>query len=432
MIGFSLAGPGTSIRIDAFKSHIKPLQDIASLADISQTILNFPNTPFDLLVMNAFTGEEFTLNVHPNTTILQIKQSLVPRLSRSIENIGLIFEADTLDDSTNLSEIAFDDRCALIAFINDPDDSTTITVHHNNSEDQPLTALPSKEISDDVFDLIVKGPSSGEEYTFNVHPQNTILQIKQSLVPQLNISIKDISLLFEADELDDSITLSEIDFNGHYAIVAFVNEPDDALTVKAPSKENTEEQPSTQSPLKETIDEMFDLIVKCPFTGEEFALNVHPGHTILQIKQLLVPQLNVPFEDISFFHKADKLTDSTWVNADLQIGLGADLKHFIFHWPALNYDKDKHPLYGGLLPDLNALHVETSITNSSFTRMNDDKQTLAWKSYCHDMIFPSGGEGGGLALQNDKNTTVVSCRFTKNKAKYRAASIMLMEQAPDT
>ncbi|KAK2957518.1 hypothetical protein BLNAU_7417 [Blattamonas nauphoetae] len=44
----------------------------------------------------------------------------------------------------------------------------------------------------------------------------------------------------------------------------------------------------------------------------------------------------------------------------------------------------------------------------------------------------SGGEGGGLALQNDKNTTVVSCRFTKNKAKYRAASIMLMEQAPDT
>ncbi|KAK2946027.1 hypothetical protein BLNAU_19038 [Blattamonas nauphoetae] len=238
---------------------------------------------------------------------------------------------------------------------------------------------------------------------------------------------------------------------------------------------------------------------------------------------------------------------------------------------ALTYDKGEHPLYGGLIPEMNAPHVETSITNSSFTRINDDKPTFTWKSYCHDMIFPSdsfdsrttttttilvtrcifrninaqygrdggalcfkdrdtvmvthcaftncrtnadagavgyytgntyyhafnnhtdyqadgwaggvvmdggdnlgtnrdcyytnctdlkkneiyngaglhcnlvnnarfisncwfeqcssGGEGGGLALQNDKNTTVFSCRFSENKAHFRAASIMLLEQA---
>ncbi|KAK2945465.1 hypothetical protein BLNAU_19594 [Blattamonas nauphoetae] len=237
---------------------------------------------------------------------------------------------------------------------------------------------------------------------------------------------------------------------------------------------------------------------------------------------------------------------------------------------ALNCDQGENPLYGGLIPDLNAPHVDTSVVNSSFTRMNQDNPTFTWTSYCHDMIFPkdgyyangtnnfvlvtrcifrdhdakysrdggvlqfrgrdtvyvthceftncktnkdagavayyqgkiyyhafnnhtdcqcqgwaggvvmnggdtlatnrdcfytnctetkpapqyngaglhmnqannaryvyncwfeqcsSGGEGGGLALQNDKNTTVVSCRFTENKAVLRAASIMILEQA---
>ncbi|KAK2946039.1 hypothetical protein BLNAU_19050 [Blattamonas nauphoetae] len=237
---------------------------------------------------------------------------------------------------------------------------------------------------------------------------------------------------------------------------------------------------------------------------------------------------------------------------------------------ALKCDKGENPLYGGLIPDLNAPHVDTSVVNSSFTRINDDKPTFTWTSYCHDMIFPkdgyyangtnnfilvtrcifrdhdaqysrdggvlqfrgrdtvyvthceftncktnkdagavayyqgkiyyhafnnhtdcqcqgwaggvvmnggdtlatnrdcyytnctetkpaaiyngaglhmnqanntryvyncwfercsSGGEGGGLALQSDKNTTVVSCRFTENKAVLRAASIMILEQA---
>ncbi|KAK2940898.1 hypothetical protein BLNAU_24199 [Blattamonas nauphoetae] len=310
MIGFSLAGPGTSIRIDAFKSHIKPLQDIASLADVSQTILNFPNAPFDLMVMNAFTGEEFTFNVYPQHTILQIKLSLAPRLSRSIENIELMFEADTLDDSTKLSEIAFNDRCALIAFINDPDDTTTITVHDSITEDQPLTALPLKETIDEMFDLIVKGPSTGEEFALNVHPQNTILQIKQLLIPQLNVPFEDISFFHKADKLTDSTSLSEIDFCGDHIITAFIDEPDDPITVTVHS-DNTEEQPSTQSPLKEIINDEFELIVTSTSTGDEYTLRVHSQNTILQIKYSLARCMNLSIEDISLCHKTDDLKNST-------------------------------------------------------------------------------------------------------------------------
>ncbi|KAK2944874.1 hypothetical protein BLNAU_20217 [Blattamonas nauphoetae] len=145
---FSLAGPGTSIRIDAFKSLIEPLQDITSLANIPKTSPNFPNAPFDLMVKSAFTGDQFTLHVNPQNTILQIKQQLVPQMNVSIEDICLMFEADEPDDSTKMSEIDFDGHYAIIAFIDEPVDPITVKVpSKENTEEQPSTQSPSKEDS---------------------------------------------------------------------------------------------------------------------------------------------------------------------------------------------------------------------------------------------------------------------------------------------
>ncbi|KAK2946170.1 hypothetical protein BLNAU_18914 [Blattamonas nauphoetae] len=299
MIGFSLAGLGTSIRIDAVTE-----------LDKSSPIIIDVDPHFELMVMNASSGKNYTLRVYPNNTILQIKQLLVHKVSGSIEDIELMFEADTLDDSTTLSELAFDDRYALIAFDNGPVDSTTDTVQDHNTEDQPLTALPPKETSDDVFDLMLKCATTGDMLTLRVHPYNTIRQIKQSLVPRLSRSIDNISLMLDADDQSDSTILSKIDFNGNPTLIAFINESNNALTVPF-QKRTTKKLSLTTHQSTETNSDEFDLKVKTTLDGDEFTLHVHPQNTILQIKEALVLHVGGSIEDISLLHETGELRDNS-------------------------------------------------------------------------------------------------------------------------
>ncbi|KAK2946169.1 hypothetical protein BLNAU_18913 [Blattamonas nauphoetae] len=134
----SLAGPGTSVRIDAVPGPDEPQQDLASLANISLTKSKRLTSQFDLIVESPFTGDQFTLRVHPQHNILQIKQLLVPLLKLSIKDITLMFEADELDDSTSLSEIDFCGNHTLIAFINKPDD----TITNNSTTQSNMWVLP--------------------------------------------------------------------------------------------------------------------------------------------------------------------------------------------------------------------------------------------------------------------------------------------------
>ncbi|KAK2947530.1 putative Protein kinase domain containing protein [Blattamonas nauphoetae] len=98
-IGFSLAGPGTSIRIDAVTEQLLPEK-----VEISK-----------LIVKCASSGDEFPFNVTLQHTILQIKESLVPLMNVSIETITLSHDSDELSDSTTLSEIDFDGDFVLVA-----------------------------------------------------------------------------------------------------------------------------------------------------------------------------------------------------------------------------------------------------------------------------------------------------------------------------
>ncbi|KAK2959779.1 putative serine/threonine protein kinase [Blattamonas nauphoetae] len=127
MIGFSLAGAGTSIRIDALTGLGNTSQTFIDITDNTTT-----NETFKLTLLCALTGIQYTINVHSQNTILQVKEGFVRLVGGSIEDISLMFEAEDLNNSTTLSEIDFRGDHTIIAFINESDDEITVTRNHED------------------------------------------------------------------------------------------------------------------------------------------------------------------------------------------------------------------------------------------------------------------------------------------------------------
>ncbi|KAK2953792.1 hypothetical protein BLNAU_11195 [Blattamonas nauphoetae] len=194
------------------------------------------NNEFDLIVKIGIAGDKYHLSVYPHNTIIQIKERLASFVGQSIDDISLMYGPDLLSDSTTLSKIDFCENHTMIAFI--------------NTDEQPSTQSRSKENVNDAFSLMVENTSTGDQYNLNVVPFNTILEIKLRLGHYVDVWYREISLLFEAEELKDYKTLSEINFNGHFVLHLSINKPNDQIDVTAHDA-NTDEQPSTGSPSKE-------------------------------------------------------------------------------------------------------------------------------------------------------------------------------------
>ncbi|KAK2959104.1 hypothetical protein BLNAU_5899 [Blattamonas nauphoetae] len=107
------------------------------------------------------------------------------------------------------------------------------------------------------FTLLIKSATTGDQFTLNCYHGQTIQQIKQALVPSVNVPVQDMSLMHEADNLPDHFTLSQINFNGHYALILFLTETDtsaDAIQITVRDEKN-QSFPVTISPSK-TIGEL--------------------------------------------------------------------------------------------------------------------------------------------------------------------------------
>ncbi|KAK2947938.1 hypothetical protein BLNAU_17165 [Blattamonas nauphoetae] len=230
---------------------------------------------FTLKVRSASDDSDYDFNVHPQNTIGQMKQILVPFLNVSMEHIALMHEAITLSDTTTLAEINFRGHFVLLAFTVEPENEKPVTETDNTDESIQLT---------------VKSADTGDQFTLKVYPQHTIRQIKQALVPHQMVPSQRITLFHLADELNDDTVFSEINFEGSYALISFIEEEDASET---------------------KVDGPFKLKVKIAETGDKFTFNVNPQNTIVQIKELLSHHLKASVDAISLMHEADELKDST-------------------------------------------------------------------------------------------------------------------------
>ncbi|KAK2947767.1 hypothetical protein BLNAU_17286 [Blattamonas nauphoetae] len=142
-------------------------------------------------------------------------------------------------------------------------------------------AEPSLNDVEGTFDLTVKSAADEKIFILNVQPQSTILQIKQRLVPHLTVLVEHITLRTVTEELSDSTTLAEINFEGHHALIAFVEEPrkDGPITISIRDTSNKLKE-LTISP-SETIRELRKQVAKMYHVSpNDFGL-IHLGSPLI-------------------------------------------------------------------------------------------------------------------------------------------------------
>ncbi|KAK2959003.1 hypothetical protein BLNAU_6019 [Blattamonas nauphoetae] len=186
--------------------------------------------PFQLRINCACTKDYYSLDVHPGQTILHVKQILVHHAKVPVERMRLMNGSKELDNSLSLSKIDFARNDLLILLINDPDnppdddspDPILILSKIATTIDKDAPSRPT--LTQEPFPLRIVCASTGDQFPLEVVRRNTVLQMKRSLVPKLNVPVQRMSLMNESEELDDTVTLSAINFGGNDSLILIIND----------------------------------------------------------------------------------------------------------------------------------------------------------------------------------------------------------------
>ncbi|KAK2944866.1 hypothetical protein BLNAU_20209 [Blattamonas nauphoetae] len=108
------------------------------------------------------------------------------------------------------------------------DENTRLKAHFQLTDQVPEV---SKEAVDNTIDFLLFCFPSSKVVNQTFPPHTTILQIKHVLTCYLNVSPYCMTIVFVADELSDSTTLSEISFTDVHQLNVIVNESNNHITV---------------------------------------------------------------------------------------------------------------------------------------------------------------------------------------------------------
>ncbi|KAK2953300.1 hypothetical protein BLNAU_11763 [Blattamonas nauphoetae] len=70
--------------------------------------------------------------------------------------------------------------------------------------------------------LKIKSATTQDVFDINCALGNTVLQLKQQLIPRMNVPAQRISIMHEAEELSNDRTLMTIDFKGNFVLILFL------------------------------------------------------------------------------------------------------------------------------------------------------------------------------------------------------------------
>ncbi|KAK2953299.1 hypothetical protein BLNAU_11762 [Blattamonas nauphoetae] len=70
--------------------------------------------------------------------------------------------------------------------------------------------------------LRIKSALNAEMYDLSCALGNSVLQIKQLLIPSVNVPVQRMTIMHEAEELANDRTLMTIDFKGNFVLILFV------------------------------------------------------------------------------------------------------------------------------------------------------------------------------------------------------------------
>ncbi|KAK2963159.1 hypothetical protein BLNAU_1692 [Blattamonas nauphoetae] len=132
-----------------------------------------------------------------------------------------------------------------------------------------------------AFPLRVKVPTTQQTYDLNCLPHHTILQVKEQLVPIVKCPAEDMDIMHEADFMNDSTTLSQINFGDPKFLILFCREVDHsqgAITITVCDHKNVSKQ-MTISPTKK-IQDLKSMVAESFFTTPNNISLVYAGRTL--------------------------------------------------------------------------------------------------------------------------------------------------------
>ncbi|KAK2941602.1 hypothetical protein BLNAU_23479 [Blattamonas nauphoetae] len=101
----------------------------------------------------------------------------------------------------------------------------TLSLQSGKTIDKDTPSLPNPKT--EPFQLRIVCASNGHIFDININPGNTVLQLKQTLVPSICVPVQRMSLMNESEELADSLTVSAIDFGGNDSLILIINDSDE-------------------------------------------------------------------------------------------------------------------------------------------------------------------------------------------------------------
>ncbi|KAJ5073465.1 ubiquitin-like protein 4a [Anaeramoeba ignava] len=228
------------------------------------------------ITINTLTGEEIKVEMNENQKIKEIKQLISKEKEIPINEQKLMFDDVKLENNKTIKEYGIKNGSVLDVFFVDPQSSESETSIENEPKDEPKTPIgnePKDESNDESKDESndeSKNESNDEskdetkdetkDDPFEVNENQKIQEIKELILKEKEIPIKDQKLVLDNNVLENNKTIKEYGIKDdsilNIFIVAQSSEPKTPIEnePKDETKDETEDETEDESK-DETKDE---------------------------------------------------------------------------------------------------------------------------------------------------------------------------------